>query len=125
VDNAAGKFDISNVDEVERLLCYPAAEIAKIDSAASLIHMMNQNIFSAGAYRLAGEADAAALADSINKTFQARHWMCGFPDKLIVASVGDYLVSAFGNEELIDAFAKHLSEAYSNANILVNEPLSF
>ncbi|HCF82482.1 MAG TPA: hypothetical protein DER68_00390 [Ruminococcaceae bacterium] len=115
-------YTISDPAEVERVFCIPAAEVSKIDSAASLIHMMNQNIFSSGAYRLVSETDAAALADSINKTFQARHWMCGFPDKLIVASVGDYLVSAFGNEDLIDAFAKCLSEAYPSAKVLVNEP---
>ena len=125
VDNAAGKFNISNADEAERFLCYPAGEIAKIDSAASLTHMMNQNTFTAAAYHITGGADAAALADGINKTFQARHWMCGFPDKIVVASADDYLISVYGNEDLVDIFVKHLSEAYSNAKVLVNEPLSF
>lgn len=33
-----------------------------------------------------------------------RQWMCGFPDKLVVISVDDYLVSVFGNEELVNTF---------------------
>lgn len=123
VDNAAGMYTISEPDDIEREFCIPAAEVSKIDSAASLIHMMNQNTFTAGAYHLVSGADAAMIAKSIRENFQTRQWMCGFPDKIIVASVGDYLVSAYGYEELIDAFEKHLSEVYPAAKVIVNEPL--
>ena len=123
VDGAAGMADISDANEMSRLYGYPAAEIAKIDSAASLLHMMNLNTFSAAAYHTVSGTDIAALAESFKANLQERHWMCGFPDKLIVASVGDYMVSAFGNGELIDAFAKRLGEAYPTAKILVNEPI--
>lgn len=123
VDNAAGIYTISEPDDIEREFCVPAAEVSKIDSAASLIHMMNQNTFTAGAYHLVSGADAATIAKSIRENFQTRQWMCGFPDKIIVASVGDYLVSAYGYEELIDAFEKHLSEVYPAAKVIVNEPL--
>lgn len=124
VDGAAGMVDISDASEMSRLYGYPEAEIAKIDSAASLTHMMNLNTFSAAAYHTVNGADMAALSESFRNNLQGRQWICGFPDKLIVASVGDYMVSAFGYGDLIDAFVKHLSEAYPDANVLVNEPIT-
>lgn len=123
VDGKAGMVDISDASEMSRLYGYPEAEIAKIDSAACLLHMMNLNTFSAAAYHTVSGTDIAALAESFKNNLQGRHWMCGFPDKMIVASVGDYMVSAFGNGDLVDALAKHLSEAYSDAKILVDEPI--
>lgn len=124
VDGAAGMVTITDPSEMSRLYGYPAAEIAKIDSAASLLHMMNLNTFTAAAYHTVSGTDIAALAESFKANLQGRHWVCGFPDKLIVASVGDYMVSAFGNAELIDAFAKRLGEAYPTAKILADEPIT-
>ena len=123
VDGAAGMVDISDASEMSRLYGYPEAEIAKIDSAACLLHMMNLNTFTAAAYHTVSGTDIAALAESFKAHLQGRHWVCGFPDKLIVASVGDYMVSAFGNGDLVNALEKHLSEAYPTAKILVNEPI--
>lgn len=41
--------------------------------------------------------------------------MCGFPDKLVVITVDDYVVSAFGNGELIDNFKAKLTAVYKSA----------
>ena len=42
-----------------------------------------------------------------------RQWMCGFPDKLVVAEVGDeYVVTVFGADELVDTFMTHLNGIY-------------
>ena len=35
--------------------------------------------------------------------------MCGFPDKVAVAVVGEYVVSVFGVEDLVDTFMSHLN----------------
>ena len=49
--------------------------------------------------------------------------MCGFPDKLVIAAVGDYIVSVYGNEELVDTFAAKLAAAYPNAKTVSDEPI--
>ena len=38
--------------------------------------------------------------------------MCGFPDKLVVAEVGEYVVTVFGADELVDTFMTHLNGIY-------------
>ena len=119
----AAPFSLDDPSELDRLTGFPASEISKIDSAASMIHMMNTNTFTTGAYHVADGADAAALCQSIRDNVLARTWMCGFPDKVIVAEVGDYIVCAFGLNETVDPYVKHLSEAYPFANVVFNEPI--
>lgn len=119
----AGSFSLENPDSIDYVAGFPAAEIGNIDSAATLMHMMNQNTFTAGAYHVADGADIAALSKAIRNNIMERMWMCGFPDKLIVVNVGDYIVSAFGKNQPIDNFAAHLVEAYPTAKIVVDEPI--
>ena len=121
VVEGAAPFSLENPDELDRLTGFPASEIDKIDSAASMIHMMNTNTFSTGAFHIAEGTDAEALCQSIRDNVTSRRWMCGFPDKVIVAEVGDYIVCAFGLNETIDPFVKHLSEAYPFAEIIFDE----
>ena len=104
-EDAPGAYDLTDRSEADRVLGLP--ETAMVDQAASLIHMMNQNTFTAAAYHCTD--DPAALAASLRDNIQQRQWMCGFPDKLIVAVVGDYVVSAFGAEDLVDGFMSHLN----------------
>lgn len=119
----AAPFSLDDPSELDRLTGFPASEISKIDSAASMIHMMNTNTFSTGAYHVADGTDSAALCQSIRDNVLARRWMCGFPDKVIVAEVGDYIVCAFGLNETVDPYVKHLTEAYPFANVVFSEPI--
>lgn len=121
VVDGAGPFSLDNPDELDRLTGFPASEVGKIDSAASMIHMMNTNTFSTGAYHVVEGTDTAALCKSIRDNIASIRWMCGFPDKFIVAEVGDYIVCAYGLEDLIDSYVKHMSEAYPFTTIVFEE----
>ena len=85
-------------------------ETAAVDEAASLVHMMNANTFTAAAYHATG--DTAELAQQLRDNIMQRQWMCGFPDKLVVAEVGEYVVTVFGADELVDTFMTHLNGIY-------------
>ena len=105
-EDAPGVYDLTDRAAVDSALGLP--ETAKVDQAASLIHMMNQNTFTAAAYHCTDDADA--LATALRDNIQQRQWMCGFPDKLVVAEVGDeYVVTVFGADELVDTFMTHLN----------------
>lgn len=119
----AAPFSLDNPAELDSLTGFPAAEISKIDSAASMIHMMNTNTFSAGAFHVTAGTDMDALCQSIKDNVLSRRWMCGFPDKVIVAKVGDYIVCAYGLNETVDPFVAHLSEAYSFTTIAFDEKI--
>lgn len=115
VDGAPGSFDVSNADSLSYLLTFPADDASLIDSAASLVHMMNLNTFTCGAFHVADANNVARLADDLRTTIQAKHWMCGFPDKLVIVTVGQSVLSVYGSEELVNTFRDKLLASYPTA----------
>ena len=124
VDGAPGSFDVSNADSLSYLLTFPADDASLIDSAASLVHMMNLNTFTCGAFHVADANNVARLADDLRTTIQAKHWMCGFPDKLVIVTVGQSVLSVYGNEELVNTFRDKLLASYSAATAVYDEAIN-
>lgn len=124
VDGAPGSFDASNADSLSYLLTFPADDASLIDSAASLVHMMNLNTFTCGAFHVADANNVARLADDLRTTIQAKHWMCGFPDKLVIVTVGQSVFSVYGNEELVNTFRDKLLASYPTAAAVYDEAIN-
>lgn len=109
-EDAPGRFGVEDGDTLDSMLGFSAADADKLTDAASLSHMMNANTFTAAAYHATG--DTAELAQQLRDNIMQRQWMCGFPDKLVVAEVGEYVVTVFGADELVDTFMTHLNGIY-------------
>ena len=124
VDGAPGSFDASNADNLSYLLTFPADDASLIDSAASLVHMMNLNTFTCGAFHVADANNVTRLADDLRTTIQAKRWMCGFPDKLVIVTVGQSVLSVYGNEELVNTFRDKLLASYSAATAVYDEAIN-
>ena len=124
VDGAPGSFDVSNADSLSYLLTCPADDASLIDSAASLVHMMNLNTFTCGAFHVADTNNVARLADDLRTTIQAKRWMCGFPDKLVIVTVGQSVLSVYGNEELVNTFRDKLLASYPTAAAVYDEAIN-
>ena len=125
VMDAPGKFDVSMVEDLDAMLGLPQGSASMIDDAASVMHMMNANTFTAGAYHVTDTANQQTVVDSLKENIMNRQWMCGFPDTLIVANVGgEYVVSAFGNAEIIENFKNKLTETFSLTDIVYEESLT-
>ena len=71
------------------------------DDTATLQHMMNTNTFSSAFAKLKDSSKAEAFAEDYKAEIQGQHWMCGFPDKVVVISVADYVMMVYGDEECI------------------------
>ena len=63
-------------------------------------------------------------ADDLRTTIQAKHWMCGFPDKLVIVTVGQSVFSVYGNEELINTFRDKLLASYPTAAAVYDEAIN-
>lgn len=122
IQDAAGKFDVTNTDGLTYTLLIPTDVQANVDDAASLIHMMNANTFT-GAVVHVTNGDAAGAAEKIKETVSTNQFVCGFPQKLAVLTAGDYVLYAFGAEELIDSFAKLAKEQVDGATEVYNGSL--
>ena len=123
-DGKPGKVDVSNADNVQYLLKFPTAQADKIDDAASLMHMMNGNTFTCGAFRVKDSADLSDVAAAVKEEVMGTQWMCGFPDKLVVAGVGSYLIEVYGAEDLVNTFRDKLQEVYPQTTILSDDPIA-
>ena len=124
VMDAPGKYDVAKVEDLDAVLGLPQSAATMIDDAASMMHMMNANTFTAGAYHVMDASNQQNVMDSLKDNIMNRQWMCGFPDTLIIASVGgEYVVSAFGNAEIIETFKNNLQAQYEIAEIVYEESL--
>lgn len=119
VDNAAGIFNIADTDNLTYMLHIPADQVSVINEAASLIHGMNANTFTAAAFHLNDPADADTLAQALKENITNTQWVCGFPDKLAIYIVnGEYVVSAFGSEDNMSNFMTYLVQVYGEDAVL-------
>ena len=124
VMDAPGAFNVSDVESLDAMLGVPADAASYVDDAASMMHMMTANTFTAGAYRVTDAANQQDFCDKLKDNIMNRQWMCGFPDTLIIVSIGDnYVVSAFGNAEIIDTFKTKLTAEYPMSKIVYEESL--
>ena len=110
VEDAPGAVSIADADNLNYMLTLPVEDAGKIDGAASLSHMMNANTFTCGAFH---------MRDAI----QSKQWMCGFPDKLVIATLGNYVVSVYGDEELVNTFRDKFTATYSDSTIAYDEAI--
>ena len=125
VDNAPGNYSLEDVEMFSYQLYVPAEQVASVDEAASLIHAMNTNTFTCGAFHMAEGADVNAFATAIRDNVQSAQWMCGFPEKLIVAVIGgEYVLMAFGINDAMNPFAEKLTAAYPDAVIAYSEEIT-
>lgn len=122
VSDAPGKYALTDSAEADRTLGLPTDWFDKVDDAASLIHMMNTNTFTCGAFHAASADDAASLAAAIKTNILARRWMCGFPDKVVILTADEYVISIFGYTDLVDSFAAQLV-ANAGASIVSDDPI--
>ena len=123
VDGAAGAFNLTDKENAVATLHIAEGDIALVSEAATLIHAMNANTFTAAAYRLAEGTDGEAFVTSLKDSIKATQWMCGFPDTLVIYTIGDYVVAAFGNADAINTFKTKLIAVYADATLSVEEPL--
>ena len=122
--DAPGKFSIEDTEALDTTLGFPSASIDKIDGAASLVHMMNANTFTCGVFHTKSSADVSDLTAALKDNISQRQWMCGFPDKLVIVTVNDYVICFFGENEIVDTFKAKLSTAYPSAETICDEPIA-
>ena len=118
-----GAFQTDDGEVLDSVLGLPQDMVDKVDGAASLMHMMNANTFTCGAFHVKSSADVETVANALRENILRRQWMCGFPDKLVILRAGDYVISFFGKETPVDTFKTRTLEAFSAASVVCDEPI--
>lgn len=127
VMDAPAKFDMAAEGAKDMLVysfCIPAEELEKTDDAATMMNMMMANNFSSAAYHVADAANVEAVIAGIKDATMNNQWMCGFPDSLLIRSMGDsYVVMAFGVNDAMTPFETHLTAAYPGMETIASEAI--
>ena len=125
VDGAPGAFSLEDPEAVTYSLLIPAEQITGIDEAASLTHGMLSNNFTCGVFHLVDGTDASAFALAMYEAVQNSRWMCGMPERVIVAIVEDrYVLMAYGLENVLLQLQSKLTAAYPNTQIAYNAQIT-
>ena len=124
VEDAPGAVDISDADNLNYMLTLPVEDASKIDGAAALGHMMNANTFTCGAFHITSKDDVDTVAQDLRDAIQSKQWMCGFPDKLVIFTYDQYVVSLYGDEELVNTFRDKFTAAYSDSVVAYDEAIA-
>lgn len=115
--------DFGSAETIENVLLLPAADFEKVSDTACLMHMMNANTFTCGVYSVVDSADTETITSDIKDKIVNNQWMCGFPEKMFVATYNNCIISAFGNGEIMDMFKAKLTEAYPEVSFVYEEDL--
>lgn len=111
-----------STDYLTSVLLVPEAELANVSEAASLVHAMMLNNFTCGAFKV---TDAAAFAETMHEAIASANWICGMPEKMVIATIGnEYVVAMFGIGDAVNPFEAKLTEAYPEASVLYSEAIT-
>lgn len=125
VMDAPGKFDISKTEEMKVNLGLPEELWDDIDDAASMVHMMNANIFTGAVYHLKDGTDSNDFADAVKTNIMATQWICGQPDTLVIIEVkGNYIITAYGEAGIMETFKDNALSALDGSQVIMEEPVS-
>lgn len=112
-----------NADSFKQLILVTDELYGMLENdAATLQHMMNINTFSSAVAKLKDSSKSSEFAEGYRDSIQEQRWMCGFPDKVVVISVGDYVVMAYGLEENIDNLVAACLAVEKQSRVLVDAP---
>ncbi len=119
------KFDTTVETAQDTLMasfCANAELVAMTDDVATMMNMMMANNFTAASYHIAEAGNVEKAVATLKETTINNQWMCGMPEKFIIVTVGeDYVVSAFGNGQVIDDFQTALTTVYGEAAVVTVE----
>lgn len=116
--DAVGVFSLADPEAVDVALGLPASQINNVGEAASITHMMNANTFTCAAFYVKDGTGSVEVSNDIVDNLRKRQWVCGMPDKYVVADVEGYVVSFFGEQDLVEYFVTKMCATYPESVIL-------
>lgn len=122
VDGAPGLHSLADEGILYTMLV-PETEVANIDEAATMINAMMINNFCGGVYHVTG--DAKAFAEAMHGAISTNRWMCGMPEKMVIAIIdGEYVLAMYGLNDFVNALETEMGKAYTNVQTLYSEAIT-
>ncbi len=120
-ENKPGTLLATDTDSLGYMALWPESLNGNVDDAATLIHMMNANTFTGVCIKVKG-VKADEIVNTVEERITTNQFMCGFPEKLVIATSGDYIFYAFGATDIISDFLEGVNKV-EGAAVKVDRPL--
>lgn len=124
INDAPGDLDMTNAEEITSKYLLPEDQLASVQSGASLVHLMNNNIFTAAVFALKEGTDVRNAAKALRDNIQKTQWICGQPDLMMVAQVDGHLLMAFGAKDSMEIFRQKLKAVYPDTTVIYDEAVA-
>lgn len=124
VSDAPGDLDMANTEELTARYLIPSEYLADLEEGASLVHLMNNNIFTGAVFRVREGTQLSVVAKALRENVQRNQWICGQPDRLLIAEVDGHLLMAFGSNDAMLIFRGKLNTVYTEGSILYDETIT-
>lgn len=122
---APGEFMLTDANaETFKYLLHVTDDLYNMldNDVSTLQHMMNTNTYCSAVAKLKDSSKASEFAEAYKTAVQQQRWMCGFPDKVVVISVGDYVVMAYGSEDNIKNLVTACTTVEASSKVLIDAP---
>ena len=117
------KFDMeleSSQDALAEAYALDADTVALTDDIATMMHLMRAHYFAASAVHVTDAANTQTVVDGIRSSLDAMNWMGDVPEAYLIVTVNeDYVVTVYGNEQVIELFRRAIVKAYPEVTEVV------
>lgn len=96
----------------------PEANVAMVDDAALVQHMMMTNNFATMAFHVTDAANVDAVATALDEAIKNNQWICGQPEGYVVIKVGSYVVSCYGLNDYVGSLKEGVTTSYESAAVV-------
>ena len=117
------KFDLAATEELEATYGVSADLAANVDDAATMMHAMMVNNFAVGVYHLTDASKMDEFTNTLKTDLLGKQWLCGQPEKVMIITIGDYVVAGYGQSALLDTFKEKLTAEYEAAKVVCEEAI--
>lgn len=123
--DAPGALAMTDGEVLDSMVAFPKDCVDLVADGASIVNMMNGNLFTGCIYQLKEPSSTNQLAEAIKNNIDNRHWMCGFPEHMYVATISDkYVVAVYGNTGWVTVFKEKLAGLYPDINVIKDEDIN-
>ena len=125
VPDAPGDLDMERPEDWTIHCRFPLGCLQMAEQGASVTHLLSENLFTAVVIRVKETNGLSVLENDWRRELQHGQWTAVAPERMLLAEVAErYLVMALGSKAYVHTFRQKLLQAYPNARVVYEEPIT-
>ena len=123
IEDGVQALEISDTEGILNTYAIPKDVSEAALNGAGIMNAMMANNFTASVLQMGKTDDVKNSADAVVKGLKENHWLCGMPEEYIVATSGNYIITAFGLTDTLKPFMDAAKEVLPDLEIVEQAPV--